>query len=73
MERIDLCGSWQGRGQNASGTEEITFTGTVPGCVHTDLMPEHVAPDLYWRDRRIRHNGLKNGTGAIPKFFRRSE
>lgn len=69
MERIDLCGSWQGRGQNASGTEEITFTGTVPGCVHTDLMPDHVAPDLYWRDQADTAQWIEKWNWSYAKVF----
>ncbi len=32
IEKIDLSGSWQ-----AEDSEGMSFAGTVPGCVHTDL------------------------------------
>ena len=69
MERIDLCGSWQGHGKSASGKEEITFTGTVPGCVHTDLMPDHVTPDLYRRDRADTVQWIESWNWNYTKVF----
>ena len=40
-----LNGTWQGRCLNG-GTEEFTFKGKVPGCVHTDLMGKRIPKDL---------------------------
>ncbi|MBR4889056.1 MAG: glycoside hydrolase family 2 protein, partial [Clostridia bacterium] len=50
MKRIDLNGAWQGTCLLADGRVEFLFDGTVPGCVHTDLMGSHIAKDLYYRD-----------------------
>lgn len=69
MERIDLCGSWQGRGQNADGTEEITFNGTVPGCVHTDLMGTHITADPYWRDMADTVQWIEERNWSYTKVF----
>jgi len=40
-----LNGTWQGR---CLGAEGFSFTGTVPGCVHTDLMGVSIPADLQW-------------------------
>lgn len=37
MKRMELGGTWKGRGTAPNG-EEICFDGQVPGCVHTDLL-----------------------------------
>ena len=34
--KLDLNGKWEGICL-CDGKPEFTFTGTVPGCVHTDL------------------------------------
>lgn len=47
MKRILLDGAWVGV-QSSNGN---TFSATVPGCVHTDLMKNGLLPaDIYWRD-----------------------
>ena len=45
-----LNGTWQGVCFGADGSEEFTFSGTVPGCVHTDLAGSRLPADLNWRD-----------------------
>jgi len=45
-----LNGTWQGVCFSADGSEEFTFSGTVPGCVHTDLAGSRLPADLNWRD-----------------------
>ena len=47
MKKILLDGAWVGM-QSSNGN---TFSATVPGCVHTDLMKNGQLPEnLYWRD-----------------------
>ncbi len=48
MNRISLNGKWQAECTNEG--KRIEFTGTVPGCVHTDLIEEGVLNDIYYRD-----------------------
>lgn len=46
LDTIDLTGQWE-------VSDEATgqwFTATVPGCIHTDLMANHVIPDPFFRD-----------------------
>lgn len=43
---LSLNGSWQGR---CLGENGFTFTGTVPGCVHTDLAGARLPADLQYR------------------------
>lgn len=50
MGRIDLNGIWQGQCLYPSGQIDFSFTGTVPGCVHTDLMGTEIPEDIYYRD-----------------------
>ena len=50
MREISLCGVWRLRGRNASAGAEIDVNGTVPGCVHTDLIRNGIVTDLYRRD-----------------------
>ena len=47
--RLELNGQWHGVCYGESG-EEFTFTGSVPGCVHTDLAGSRLPADLYYRD-----------------------
>ena len=47
--KIDLNGQWLGEGHSPTG-ERTAFTGTVPGCVHTDLLKNRMVPDYFWRD-----------------------
>ena len=48
--KLCLNGRWQGRCVAADGSTEFSFSGTVPGCVHTDLAGTKLPADLYWRD-----------------------
>lgn len=47
--KLDLNGSWQGLCLR-DGKEEFRFDGSVPGCVHTDLMGSRIPADLQYRD-----------------------
>ena len=48
MKTITLDGSWRGKGISPEGNA-IAFAGTVPGCVHTDLLREGKIPDPFYR------------------------
>ncbi len=50
MKTISLNGAWTGRCLSADGKESFAFSGSVPGCVHTDLMGSRIPQELYWRD-----------------------
>ena len=49
MENLVLKGLWEGKCINGS-TTEFSFTGNVPGCVHTDLTGIRIPEDIYYRD-----------------------
>ena len=44
-----LNGTWKLTGADAAGNP-LCLDGTVPGCVHTDLIAAGLLPDLFWRD-----------------------
>lgn len=47
---VELAGSWEVVGTSPDG-RTMTFAGTVPGCVNTDLQKAGLIPaDLFWRD-----------------------
>lgn len=50
MPSMSLNGLWNGSCISSDGIEEFSFSGTVPGCVHTDLMGSHIPEDIYYRD-----------------------
>ena len=47
MKTISLNGAWTGRCLSADGKESFAFSGSVPGCVHTDLMGSRIPQELY--------------------------
>ena len=49
MKLIDLNGKWNGQCYR-DGKHDFSFTGTVPGCVHTDLMGSRIPEHIYYRD-----------------------
>ncbi|MBQ7957083.1 MAG: hypothetical protein IJ279_03505 [Clostridia bacterium] len=49
MTKIDLNGKWQGKCIK-NNTVDFTFDGTVPGCVHTDLVGNKIPADIYYRN-----------------------
>ncbi len=50
MTSISLNGHWNGSCISSDGKEEFLFSGTVPGCVHTDLAGNHIPKDIYYRN-----------------------
>lgn len=50
MGTISLNGNWSGSCISFDGREEFGFLGTVPGCVHTDLMGKQIPEDIYYRN-----------------------
>ena len=52
MVALSLNGSWQIQ----HGNGERSLQGTVPGCIHTDLMAAGHLPELWWRDTEAEHH-----------------
>lgn len=59
-EKIDLCGKWELRGDDGK-----TYTATVPGCVHTDIVNEN----LYWRDNSRAYRWIEEHDWTYTKTF----
>ena len=66
MKKIILDGAWEGlRSSNGS-----TFSATVPGCVHTDLIKAGQLPgDIYWRDTAKQVQWIENEDWIYTKHF----
>ena len=69
MNKIDLCGKWQACGVNEKG-ENISFDGTVPGCVHTDLIDAGIIDgNIYYRDNAKQIQWIENVDWQYKKEF----
>ena len=51
MKSIQLNGMWQAKCLTEDHKNDFTFSGTVPGCVHTDLMGSKLPADPFCRDQ----------------------
>ena len=69
MISISLNGIWNGSCISPDGEEKFTFTGTVPGCVHTDLLGIHIPEDLYYRDNADECQWIENCNWKYTKTF----
>ena len=65
---MNLNGSWR---CFVDGGAEHTYsiTGTVPGCVHTDLRAAGLLPDFHWRDNADVCQWVENCTVTYEKDF----
>ena len=66
--KLLLDGKWQGEGFSPSG-EQIRFEGSVPGCVHTDLLACGMLKDLYWRDQAKDARWIEEWNWAYERTF----
>lgn len=65
MNRVDLCGIWEFRGEDGAWRE-----GTVPGCVHTDLF----SPDeMFWEKNSEKCQFIENQNWEYVKEFQIDE
>lgn len=69
MERIYLNGDWNGECFSTDGNFEFSFSGTVPGCVHTDLLGERIPKDIYYRDNTDECQWIENRDWKYTKTF----
>lgn len=67
--KIDLNGSWQGKCFSGNGEPVFSFLGTVPGCVHTDLMGDKIPADLYYRDNTDQCQWIEDRDWEYTKTF----
>ncbi len=69
MKTISLNGAWMGSCLSADGKEAFAFSGSVPGCVHTDLMGSHIPLDLYYRDNADACQWIEDRDWKYTKTF----
>lgn len=79
MKTIDLCGKWNIFGQSPSkclipteyrlDIETMTLEGTVPGCIHTDLMAAEKVIDPFWRYNGDNCQWVENWSWAYEREF----
>ncbi len=50
MKTISLNGYWQGECFKSNGVKKFSFSGKVPGCVHTDLAGEYIPKNIFYRN-----------------------
>ena len=48
--KINLNGNWQGFCLSPKGDNDFSFSATVPGCVHTDILGQKLPADIFYRD-----------------------
>ncbi len=66
MKTLNLCGKWDG----CCPGKNLKFTGTVPGCVHTDLISAGILPkNLYFRDNSAAALWIENEDFEYSRTF----
>lgn len=66
---IDLNGRWEAECLSADDIYEFSFTGNVPGCVHTDLMGTKIPGDIYYRDNTDKCQWIEEKNWLYEKSF----
>ena len=70
MQKISLNGAWQGVCYCENGDVDFKFGGTVPGCVHTDLVAEKIIDyDLFYRDNADKCQWIENRAFDYERTF----
>lgn len=69
MTTISLNGIWEGSCISSNGEEKFTFSGTVPGCVHTDLSGSHIPEDIYDRNNADECQWIESCDWKYTKTF----
>lgn len=69
MGTIQLNGNWNGSCISFDGKDEFAFSGTVPGCVHTDLMGTHIPEDVFYRDNTDKCQWIEQRNWKYTKIF----
>ncbi|MBQ2827878.1 MAG: hypothetical protein IJF20_01410 [Clostridia bacterium] len=69
MSKINLNGSWSGICLLENGKTDFTFEGSVPGCVHTDLMGTKIPQNIYYRDNAEKCQWIEKRDFEYSKVF----
>jgi len=64
-KRIDLNDGWEFRRVG----DTVWYPATVPGCVHTDLLNNHLIPDPFYRDNEKQLQWIENEDWEYKKSF----
>lgn len=70
--KISLNGIWRGEGFGSDG-KTLTFEGSVPGCVHADLLKNGTLEDPFWRDNAQKCRWIENWNWAYERTFESDE
>ncbi|MBO5421856.1 MAG: hypothetical protein J6A67_07930 [Clostridia bacterium] len=73
MNCMNLNGCWQGECFAADGTKKFGFSGTVPGCVHTDLAGDRIPEDIFYRDNADECQWIETCDWKYTKTFTLNE
>lgn len=68
-KRISLNGKWNGICLNSDGTQKMQFKGSVPGCVHTDLIGNAIDYDIFYRDNAEKCQWIENMDWEYSRNF----
>ncbi|MBE6791064.1 MAG: hypothetical protein E7535_07755 [Ruminococcaceae bacterium] len=69
MNRIDLNGKWTGAVLPSDDEKGFSFAGTVPGCIHTDLIKNGILDDIYYRDNSEKCQWVENRDFSYTRKF----
>ena len=73
MQKISLNGQWQAVCYTTDGQVDFTYEGTVPGCVHTDLIGTKLPADIFYRDNTESCQWIEQRDFAYTKTFSLSQ
>ena len=63
-EHISLNGTW-----DIHGYQDQTLSGTVPGCIHMDLLAHELIPDIFYRDNEDRMHWIYEQCWVYERTF----
>ncbi len=68
LQHLSLNGSWQ-----IDGYKDQQLAGTVPGCIHTDLLAHDLIPDIHYRDNETKMYWVYEQDWTYSRSFKLSE
>ena len=72
MKKVSLNGEWRAFGLSPEN-ERYDFSGTVPGCVHTDLIRSGKITDPFYRDNADGCQWIENWSWTYEREFQTEE
>ena len=68
LQHITLNGAWQ-----IDGYKDLQLSGTVPGCIHTDLIDHDLIPDIHFRDNETQMHWVYEQDWTYSRTFELSD